>query len=220
MGSRQLRGKLFLFLCMFLAVAVMTINAQSAPPLSSSHITNPTGEKDLQIAAKTQQVLIVIFPGFGQAYSETRSLLENKGIKVLVASSSVEPISQPYSKLTVKPDMLLSQVRTAEYDAIVFIGGMGYPGDNADAIRIAKEGASEGKVLASHCYGISTLIKAGALNGKQVATIAEYSSLVQKAGATMSTAPVERDDRIITTGFGNFQKFAQTIADALIAGSE
>ena len=173
---------------------------------------------------EAKQALIVIFEWFGETpYSETRSILENKGVKVIVASSSVEPMSGGDKKLTVKPDMLLSQVRTTEYDAIVFIGGYRYPGDNSDAIRIAKEGASKGKVLASYASGTFTLIKADLLKGKKIATNIE-DFWVKKAGATKSSAPVERDG-IIITGTSSIiesasQQFAETIAAALTAGSQ
>jgi putative intracellular protease/amidase len=173
---------------------------------------------------EAKQALIVIFKGFGEpAYSETRSILENKGVKVIVASSSVDPLLGREKKLTVKPDMLLSQVRTTEYDAIVFIGGYPYPGDNADAIRIAKEGASEGKLLAAIGAGAFTLIKADLLKGKKIATNIE-DFWVKKAGATKSSAPVERDG-IIITGTSSIiesasQQFAETIAAALTAGSQ
>jgi len=173
---------------------------------------------------EAKQALIVIFKGFSEsAYSETRSILENKGVKVVVASSSMEPMLGQYEKLTAKPDMLLSQVRTADYDAMVFIGGYPYPGDNADAIRIAKEGASEGKVLAATGSGAFILVKADLLKGKKIATSIE-DFWVQKAGATKSSAPVERDGKIITGTIGNIetvsQQFAETIAAALTAGSQ
>ena len=173
---------------------------------------------------EAKQALLVIFKGFGEPYySNTRSILENKGVKVIVASSSVEPLPGYDKKLTVKPDMLLSQVRTTEYDAIVFIGGYPYPGDNVDAIRIAKEGASEGKILAAISWGAFTLIKADLLKGKKIATNVE-DFWVQKAGATKSSAPVERDGMIITGTYGRPetvpQQFAETIAAALTAGSQ
>jgi protease I len=169
---------------------------------------------------EAKQALIVIFEWFREPpYSETRSILENKGVKVIVASSSVEPISGREKKLTVKPDMLLSQVRTAEYDAIVFIGGDRYPGDNAEAIRIAKEGASGGKVLAATTVGVYTLINADLLKGKKIAINIEDFWL-QKAGAIRSSAPVERDGIIITGTLTSIQQFAETVAAALTAGSQ
>ena len=169
---------------------------------------------------EAKQALLVIFKGFGEsAYSETRSILENKGVKVIVASSSVEPMPGYDKKLTVKPDMLLSQVRTTEYDAIVFIGSTSYPSDNADLIRIAKEGAAEGKVLAATGHGaVFTLVKADLFKGKKIA--AQLSDFwLQKSEATLSTAPVEQDGRIITASSTEPQKFAETIAAALTTGA-
>jgi len=220
--GKFLYGTLLVFFGLFLAVAGMAINAQAASPLGSSltpTADNPTG---LQFAAKAKQALFVIFPFFAErAYSETRGILENKGAKVIVASSSVEPLPGYEKKLTVKPDMLLSQVRTEEYDAIVFIFAARYEGDNADAIRIAKEGAAQGKVLASYSMGISTLMKADLLNGKRVAYgTGEFSSFLQKAGATCINEPLVQDGRIITAKhYSEPQPFAEAIAAALTAGA-
>lgn len=220
--GKFLYGTLLVFFGLFLAVAGMAINAQAASPLGSSltpTADNPTG---LQFAAKAKQALFVIFPFFAErAYSETRGILENKGAKVIVASSSVEPLPGYEKKLTVKPDMLLSQVRTEEYDAIVFIFAARYEGDNADAIRIAKEGAAQGKVLASYSIGISTLMKADLLNGKRVAYgTGEFSSFLQKAGATCINEPLVQDGRIITAKhYSEPQPFAEAIAVALTAGA-
>jgi putative intracellular protease/amidase len=169
---------------------------------------------------EAKQALLVIFEWFREtSYSETRSMLENKGVKVIVASSSVNPMPGLDKKLTVKPDMLLSQVRTAEYDAIVFIGGARYPGDNADAIRIAKEGASEGKILAVTGEGVYTLMKADLLRGKKIATNME-DFWAQKAGAIKISARVERDGIIITGHYFDPQPFAETVAAALAGGSQ
>jgi protease I len=224
MGNRQLRQRtLFLFLCLFLAVAEMAIYAKAAQPLGSSLTPNLTEEKGLQIAEKAKQALIVIFPYFlEEPYSETRSILENKGVKVLVASAKADPVSGYNKKLTVKPDLLLNQVRSAEYDAIVIIGGSEYyPGDNVDAIRIAKGCAAEGKVLASYSNAMSTLIKADVLKGKRVAAAGNFSSFLQKAGATMSSATLVQDGKIITASSRSApQPFAEKIVAALTAGSD
>ena len=104
-----------LFLCVggFLTVAGMAINTQATSVLGSPPTSTAAGETGFQIASKAKQALLVIFPWFVEPpYSETRSILENKGVKVIVASSSVDPISGYEKKLTVKPDMPLSQVRT------------------------------------------------------------------------------------------------------------
>ena len=217
-----LHGILLICFGLFLAVAGMAINGQAASPLGSSVTPTADMETGLQVAAKAKQALFVTFPFFAErAYSETRGILENKGVKVLVASSSVEPLPGYEKKLTVKPDILLSQVRTEEYDAIVFIFAARYEGDNADAIRIAKEGAAQGKVLASYSTAISTLMKADLLNGKRVAYgTGEFSSFLQKAGATCINEPLVQDGRIITAKhYSEPQPFAEAIEVALTAGA-
>jgi len=217
-----LHGILLICFGLFLAVAGMAINGQTASPLGSSVTPTADMETGLQVAAKAKQALFVTFPFFAErAYSETRGILENKGVKVLVASSSVEPLPGYEKKLTVKPDILLSQVRTEEYDAIVFISAARYEGDNADAIRIAKEGAAQGKVLASYSTAISTLMKADLLNGKRVAYgTGEFSSFLQKAGATCINEPLVQDGRIITAKpYSEPQPFAEAIVVAVTAGA-
>ena len=217
---RLCRRMIFLFVCGFLSLAGIAIDVQAASVVGSSSTSTAVRKTDVQIASKAKQALLVIFPWFVEPpYSETRSILENKGVKVIVASSSVDPISGYEKKLTVKPDMPLSQVRTTEYDAIVFIGSTSYPSDNADLIRIAKEGAAEGKVLAATGHGaVFTLVKADLLKGKKIA--AQLSDFwLQKSEATLSTAPVEQDGRIITASSTEPQKFAETIAAALTTGA-
>jgi putative intracellular protease/amidase len=84
-----------------------------------------------------------------------------------------------------------------------------------DAIRIAKEGAAEGKILATISGGVFTLVKADLLKGKKIAEhLLDF--WLQKAGATMSAAPVERDGLIITAaGPSESQNFLETVAVAL-----
>jgi putative intracellular protease/amidase len=221
MANYLLRRVLLLSAWGFLAFAGMVIHAQAVSVADGSTTFISVGEKHLHLASKAKQVLIITFPWFGESpYSETRTILENKGIKILVASSSLDPMPGFEKKLTVKPDVLLSQVLTAEYDAIVFIAAARYEGDNADAVRIAKEGAAEGKVLASYGYAIATLIKAEVLNAKRVAAMSgSFESSAQKAGATISTTTLEQDGRIITASHrSDCQPFAQAIAAALAAG--
>jgi hypothetical protein len=222
MTDRYLLGRIILLsFCAFLVLTGMTsgfrVGSVDGPSLSSI----VTEDQNLQIASKAKQALIVTFPWFGEPpYSATRSILESKGVKVVLASLSVDPMPGYENKLTVKPDILLNQVHSAEYDAIVFIGSARYPGDNADAIRIAKEGAAEGKVLASYAMAISTLIKADVLNGKRVASNSDFAFFLQKAGATMSTATLEQDGRIITASPRSAcEPFAEAIAAALTAGA-
>jgi protein deglycase len=75
-------------------------------------------------------------------------------------------------------------------------------------------------VLGAIGMAINTLIKADLLKGKKVAGKSVSDFWIQKAEATVSDAPVERDGNIITAaGKGAAKEFAEAIAEALIAGA-
>ncbi len=165
-----------------------------APPTATSTITPaPTAT----LAPGVERVLLVIFDRYEeQEYGTPRELLEAAGLVVSVASSTLEPVHGSQQD-TVQPDLLLSTVNTADYAAIVFIGGYHYDQDNADAIRIAQEAVTQEKVLAAICVAPTTLIRAGVLDGKR-ATSSLPPSILKRAGAIYTGARVERDGLIIT----------------------
>ena len=160
-----------------------------------------------------KRVLFVIFPGYEEnEYGKPRAVLEERGGTVEVASTSLDAVSGSEG-MQVRPDLLLSAVRTADYDAVVFIGGGHYQKDNSDALRIAREAASAGKIVAAICVAPVTLAKAGLLKGKRVTTSnpsAEFDDAIY-TGAT-----VECDGLIITAlGPRASQEFGEAIAAAL-----
>jgi protease I len=165
-----------------------------------------------------KRALFIIQEHFNASeYGEPRTLLEEKRVVVTVASSSLEVVTAYARKAEVQPDMLLSDARAAEYDAIVFVGGYPYNTDDPEAHRIAQEAAAEGKLVAGICNGVITLAKAGVLTGKRVTALTYHpASLLEEAGAVLTTAAVERDGRIITaSGPTSSREFAEVIAEAL-----
>jgi putative intracellular protease/amidase len=218
--TRRPQGTIFLCFGAFLALAGMGIDAQVGSAYGSPFNATAAGDTGPQIASKTKQALLVIFPYFSETiFPEMRGVLESKGIKIVIASSTLDPVAG-HEKMQITPDVSLAQVHIAKYDAIVFIQGYRYPGDNAEAIRIAKECAAEGKVLGAIGMAINTLIKADLLKGKKVAGKSVSDFWIQKAEATVSDAPVERDGNIVTAaGKGAAKEFAEAIAEALNAGA-
>jgi Ca2+-binding RTX toxin-like protein len=101
------------------------------------------------LSAQTLPVLLVVADRqdfYYREYSETRQSLENAGLTVHVAASTTQPTfphpgtgQAPGTSGQVNPDLALSSVQSANYSAMVFIGGWGssmyqssaFPGDYA-----------------------------------------------------------------------------------------
>ena len=162
-----------------------------------------------------QQALFVLYELFEeQEYGEPRAILEDKGVIITVASSSLDVLTG-HQGMEVQPNVVLSDVRAADYAVIVFIGGYRYNRDDPEAQRIAQEAVAEGKLLAAICVAPITLAKAGVVEGKRV-TASMWISQLEEAGAIFAGGPVQRDGLIITAnGPDASRQFGEAIAAAL-----
>lgn len=165
--------------------------------------------------ATARRALFVIFGQFEETeYGMPRAILEDQGVIVSVASSASRSVAGHRGK-KVQPDVVLSEVHTADYDAFVFIGGYNYDRSNAEAIRIAQEAVAQGKVVAAICIAPITLAKAGVLKDKR-ATTSLPGPVIEQEGGIYTGAVVERDGRIITAnGPAASRQFGEAIAAAL-----
>ena len=117
-----------------------------------------------------------------------------------------------------QPDVLLSDVRAADYDAIVFVGGYPYDPDVPEMHRVAREAIAEGKLVAGICNGVITLAKAGVLEGKRVTVLTDQpASELEEARAILTDALVEHDGLIIT---GNGPEASSQFGEAIVAALE
>ncbi len=184
-----------------------------APTTVPTQVPTPTAQPTPIPQAK--RALFVIFSLFEESeYGVPRAILEDKGVLISVASSSLKLVSGA-GKTKVQPDLMLSDVQTADYDVIVFVGGYRYESANAEAIRVAQEAASQGKLLAAICIAPTTLARAGVLKGKR-ATTSMPGSALEAEGAIYTGALVERDGLIITAnGPAASRAFGEAIANAL-----
>jgi len=148
---------------------------------------------------------------------ETKRILDAAGVETVIASSRIGAIRGMLGNIA-EARILVNQVRVDDYDAIIFIGGLGAAEyfDNPVALNIAREAAHKRKVLAAICIAPTVLANAGVLNGVRATSfLSERDGLVQ-AGALYTGVPVERD-RFIITGSGPMAAvlFGQAIADTL-----
>ncbi len=148
---------------------------------------------------------------------EPRKLLAAEGAEVTVASSSLKEATGMLGTKA-KADVLIDDVNAADYDAIVFVGGMGaseYYG-NAKALELCQSAVAQGKLLAAICIAPGTLAKAGVLKGKKATCWKGSAAMLKQGGATFTGKAVEVDGRIITAnGPKAAPAFARAIADAL-----
>lgn len=151
---------------------------------------------------------------------ETRLALEDAGVETVIVSSRTGPIRGMLGG-TAEAAILLNEVSVDEFDAIIFIGGLGvrqYFG-NPVALDIVREAADKGKVLAAICIAPTVLANAGVLQGVRVTGFPSERFVLQLAGAEYTGAPVERDGLIITAADPEVAgQFGRAVAEAVIGG--
>jgi protease I len=185
------------------AVLVLGLGCQQA----ESQKANLTGKKIVMIIAHQKFR--------DEELQVPKAALEECGAKVTVASSSTDD-AKGMLGATVKPDVLLQDVKPADYDAVIFVGGVGAAGyfDDPVAHKIAQDAAAQGKLVCAICYGPSILANAGVLKGKKSTCYSNQSANLEKNGAEYTGKAVERDGKIITA---NGPKAAKEFANAIIA---
>jgi protease I len=168
---------------------------------------------------KVKKVLIVVaHKDFrDEELKYPREMLEKKGASVVIASD-MKGEAVGMLGMQVKVDLSLDEVRTADYDAVIFVGGSGATVlfNNTRAQAIARETRDGGKLLGAICLAPSILARAGILKGKKATVFSSEVGTLRKNGATYSGADVERDGIIITAdGPSSAAKFGEIFVQAL-----
>ena len=145
----------------------------------------------------------------------TKQTLEKKGVQVVVASSALT-LAKGMLGGSYKPDILIKDVNIDDYDALVFVGGMGATEywNNEIAHNLAKAALEKNKIVAAICIAPVTLAKAGLLKGKKATVWSSEASQLKSLGAIYTGKPVERDGLIITA---NGPQAAEEFGKAILA---
>ena len=118
----------------------------------------------------------------------------------------------------IESDFVYTEVKIDDYDAVIFVGGVGSKifWNDPLAHTLAKEAVEKDKLLCAICLAPATLANAGVLKGKSATSYNLASAALKKAGATYTGRPVEVDGRIVTgEGPRAAEEFAQTIIEQL-----
>ena len=170
----------------------------------------PIGEKKV--------VMIVAQRNFrDEELEEPKAILEKNGIKVTIASSSKD-IAIGMLGATIKPNMLISEIKVEEYDAIIFVGGQGasYYWNDPTAHKIVKQAIEKGKIVAAICIAPVTLANARILKDKKATVWPSEADKLTEKGAIYTGIKVEVDDNIITAvGPEQAEEFGEAIVKAL-----
>ena len=134
-----------------------------------------------------------------EEFFQPKAVLEKAGVRVDAASSNIKSARGALGA-TVVPDMLVSDINVADYDAVVFIGGAGCRQywDDQKALAILREAAASGKIVGGICSAGATLALAGILDGKKATCFSGEAQMLKDNGAIYTAKGVEVDGNIVT----------------------
>jgi protease I len=168
-------------------------------------------------------VIIIAFRDFrDEEYFTPREILEKAGAEIKTASNKIgTAIGADGGEVEI--DFLVSELNSAEFAAVIFIGGSGCLKnlDNEDSYKIAREAVFQDKVLGAICIAPTILAKAGVLSDKK-ATV--WTSPMDKSavkilkdnGAVFEDNLVVADGKIITgSGPEAAEEFGMKITELL-----
>jgi len=166
-----------------------------------------------------KKVLMIIAPKDfrDEEYQKPREVLERAGAKITVASKGVK-VATGMLGATAQVDKDLNEASIAEFDAVVFVGGVGasvYFNDQT-ALKLAREAVEQGKVVGAICIAPSILANAGILQGKNATCFSSEAENLRVKGANYTGQAVTVDGNIVTAnGPGAAQDFGQKILNLL-----
>jgi protease I len=182
-------------------------------------VSTPKIETKMPEAKGKKAVMIIAFRDFRDVeYFVPKEILEKAGIEVKTASNkSGTAIGADGGDTNV--DLLVSQIKVADFDAIIFVGGPGCLDalDNENSYKVAKEAVSQNKVLAAICISPVILAKAGVLEGKRATCwtdpLGSQAKILKEKGAIFEKKSVVVDGKIIT---GNGPSAAEEFGKAIV----
>ncbi|MBC7231925.1 MAG: DJ-1/PfpI family protein [Chloroflexi bacterium] len=164
-----------------------------------------------------KKVLLVMPPRDfdDDCYEGIRRALEQQAHTIQVASLGTGVIrgSQGTAALA---EVKLDNVKSYDYDAIIFIGGEGATllFDYEKARQLAKD--AKYKVLGAIGNAVAILALSGAAEKKRATSPTEWAGWLVEGGATYTGRPLEVDDKFITAQDATVvEQFANAVVKAL-----
>jgi protease I len=169
------------------------------------------------------RVLIVATDGFEEwELFGPREILQKLNAEVVLASPRLDPIQATVHDdpgKTIRPDLTLEQARADDFDAIILPGGVRNPDHlrtNANAIRLIKDFAAQGKPVAAICHGPWLLVEADLLRGRTATSWPSIRTDLRNAGANVVDEPAVVDGNIVTSrNPQDVEEFTRAVIDLI-----
>lgn len=143
-----------------------------------------------------------------------KAALEKEGAALTIVSSRAGKLTGMLGG-SAKSEMPISDVNPENFDAVLFVGGMGSTEfwTNPKAHEIAKKLNEKGRLVSAICLAPVTLANAGLLKGKKATVWNSEGGTLKKLGANYTDGKVEIDGNIITA---DRPTSAEAFANAII----
>jgi len=144
--------------------------------------------------------------------------LKEEGAEVLIVGPKAGETYKSKEGYPAKADKSAEEIRADEIDAVIVPGG--YAPDrmrrHEAMVRLVKEAAQKGKVVAAICHGGWMLAEADVIRGRTVTSFFAIKTDLINAGANWVDKEVVRDGNIVTSRVpSDLPAFMRTIIEAL-----
>jgi protease I len=153
-----------------------------------------------------KKIAILATDGYEQTeLTDPKKNLEQAGAKVdviSIKSGEIKGWNHTDWGKSVKVDHLVTEVKPADYDALVLPGGQINPDKlrtDKNAVSFIKEFVQSGKPVAAICHGPWGLVEAGVVKGKTVTSWPSIHTDLKNAGANWVDKEVVQDGNLITS---------------------
>jgi protease I len=186
----------------------------TAPP------ANLLGVKEMVNIKGKNALMIIAHRNFrDEELINTKKVIEGAGGNVTIASTELTTATGMFGA-TATPNITIDKVNVDDYDAIIFVGGMGAETyfNHPKALTIAREAYSKNKIVSAICIAPSILANADLLRGKKATVWGgdKYINILRSKGAQYTGESVTQDGRIITAdGPSSAKKFGKVIVKNL-----
>jgi protease I len=185
-----------------MAVLILTgaLSAGCQEKTEEAPAVKDTTVKEQKPPAGKKVVMIIAPENFrDEELFEPKGLLEDKGVKVKVASSSLDTATGMLGG-KFEPDMLISEIKLEEWDGIVLVGGTGAKTywEDTTIHSMLRQAVEQDKVIGAICIAPVTLANSGILKGRKATVYKTETKKLEAKGVKCTGKDVQRDGNIIT----------------------